>query len=137
VLVPQGFRGTLADDDARSHGIAGGHARHDRAVCNAKVFDPIDLKLTVYDRHRIAPHLRCTRLMVVSGGRIANEVFCAVPLRLPGMTSRFVKGRSAAELPISRQSSTHATAAFQVVRVGQRIGLDQYSVVGVGPGQRI
>src|ERR1700722_8319995 len=49
VLVPQGFRGTLADDDAGSHGIAGGHARHDRAVCNAKVFDPIDLKLTVYD----------------------------------------------------------------------------------------
>jgi hypothetical protein len=26
VLVPQGFRGTLADDDAGSHGIAGGHA---------------------------------------------------------------------------------------------------------------
>jgi hypothetical protein len=43
VLVPQGFRGTLTDDDAGSHGIAGGHARHDRAVCNAKVFDPIDL----------------------------------------------------------------------------------------------
>src|ERR1700733_1285446 len=29
------------------------------------------------------------------------------------MTSRFVNGRSAAELPISRQSSTHATAAFR------------------------
>src|ERR1700733_13821314 len=29
------------------------------------------------------------------------------------MTSRFVKGRSAAEFPIARQSSTHATAAFR------------------------
>src|SRR6202022_4782722 len=28
--ISQGFRGTLADDDAGSHGIAGGHARHDR-----------------------------------------------------------------------------------------------------------
>jgi hypothetical protein len=74
-MVPQGFGGTLADDDAGSHGVAGGHAWHDRAVCNAKVFDPIDLKLTVYDRHLIAPHFRGTRLMVVSGGRIANEVF--------------------------------------------------------------
>ena len=37
----------------------------------------------------------------------------AAPLRLPGMTSRFVKGRSGAELPISRQSSTHDTAAFR------------------------
>src|SRR6476661_5636711 len=75
VFLPEDFRGTLADDDAGSHGIAGGHARHDRAVCNAKVFDPVDLKLTVYDRHRIAPRFRGTRLMVVSGGRIANEVF--------------------------------------------------------------
>src|ERR1700694_6328281 len=75
VLIPQGFCGTLADDDAGSHGIAGGHARHDRAVCDAKVFDSIDLKLAVYDRHRIAPHFRGTRLMMVSRGRIANEVF--------------------------------------------------------------
>jgi hypothetical protein len=66
---------TLTDDDARSHGIAGGHTRHYRAVCNAKVFDSIDFKLAVYDRHRIASHFHGTRPMVVSGGRIANEVF--------------------------------------------------------------
>src|ERR1700722_18798357 len=41
VFLPEDFSGAFADDDARSHGIAGGHARHDRAVCNAKVFDPI------------------------------------------------------------------------------------------------
>jgi hypothetical protein len=35
------------------------------------------------------------------------------PFSAPGITSRFVKGRSAAELPISRQSSTQATAAFR------------------------
>jgi hypothetical protein len=80
VLVPQGIGRTLADDDAGSHGIAGGHARHDRAVGNAKVFDPIDLKLNVYDRHRIASHFRGTRLMVVSGGRIANEVMLFGPV---------------------------------------------------------
>ena len=75
MVASQCLCGAFADDDARSHGIAGGHARHDRAICNAKVFDPIDLKLTVYDRHRIAPHFRGTPLMVVSGGFIANEVF--------------------------------------------------------------
>jgi hypothetical protein len=75
VLVAQGFCGTLADDDAGSHGISGGHARHDRGVCDAQIFDSIDPKLAVYDRHRIAPHFRGTGLMVVSGGRIANEIF--------------------------------------------------------------
>jgi hypothetical protein len=49
--------------------------RHDRAVCDAKVFDSIDLKLAVYDRHRIAPHFCGTSLMPVRSGRIANEVF--------------------------------------------------------------
>jgi hypothetical protein len=34
---------TFADDDAGSHGIAGRHPRHDRAICDAKVFDSIDL----------------------------------------------------------------------------------------------
>src|ERR1700730_956050 len=33
--------------------------------------------------------------------------------RLPGVTSRLVNGRSAAELPISRQSCTQAIAAFK------------------------
>jgi hypothetical protein len=65
----------LADDDARSHGVAGRHVRHNGAVRDAKVFNSIDLELGVYDRHRIAPLFCGTRLMVVSNCRIANEVF--------------------------------------------------------------
>ena len=34
------------------------------------------------------------------------------PFKLPGITSRFAKGRKAEEFPISRHSSTHTTAAF-------------------------
>jgi hypothetical protein len=68
------FAGALADDDAGSHGVAGGHSRHYRAVCDAKVFNAMNLKLGVYDRHRIAPHLGGTRLMEVGRGCIANEV---------------------------------------------------------------
>src|SRR5260221_4926831 len=37
----------------------------------------------------------------------------AAPFRLPGITSHLVNGRSAAELPISRQSCTQAIAAFR------------------------
>src|SRR5580692_11843953 len=136
-MVPQGFRGALADDDAGSHGVAGGHARHDRAVCNAKVFDPIDLKLTVYDRHRIAPHCRGTRLMVVSEAASRMKFSSAAPLRLPGMTSRFVKGRSAAELPISRQTSTHATAAFRSSGWDSVLASICRRSSGLGPVKRI
>jgi hypothetical protein len=44
VLSPQDLCGALVDDDAGSHGVAGGHAWHDGPIRDAKVFDPIDLK---------------------------------------------------------------------------------------------
>src|SRR5260370_3343709 len=37
----------------------------------------------------------------------------SAPVKLPGITSRLLYARSGAEFPISRQSSTHATAAFR------------------------
>jgi hypothetical protein len=55
--------------------FAGRHARHDRAICDAKVLDSIDPKLGIYDRHPIAPHFCGTSLMPVRSGRIANKVF--------------------------------------------------------------
>src|SRR5258708_31871686 len=74
VCGAQEFASAFADDDAGSHGVSGRDTRHDRAIGDAKVFDSIDLKLGVYHRHRIAPHLGSTRLMEVSRGSIANEV---------------------------------------------------------------
>jgi hypothetical protein len=61
----------------------------------------------------------------------------AVPLRLPGMTSRFVKGRSAAELPISRQSSTPATAAFRSSGWDSVLASICIGSSGLGPVKRI
>src|SRR5215510_54814 len=75
MVVAQNLCGTLADDDAGSHGIACGHSWHHGTICDAKVFDSIHLKLGVDNRHRISSHLRGTRLMVVCDGRVADEVF--------------------------------------------------------------
>jgi hypothetical protein len=61
----------------------------------------------------------------------------AAPLRLPGMTSRFVKGRSAAELPISRQSSTQATAAFRSSAWDSVLASICIGSSGLGPVKRI
>src|SRR5215831_2658191 len=41
VIRSQGIYGALADEHAGSHGVAGGHARHDRSICDAKVVDAI------------------------------------------------------------------------------------------------
>jgi hypothetical protein len=38
---PDDLCGTLADDDAGRHGVAGGHARHDRPIGDTQVFDSI------------------------------------------------------------------------------------------------
>src|SRR5882762_8645588 len=135
VFLLEHFCGTFADDDAGSHGIAGGHARHDRAVRNAKVFDPIDLKLTVYDRHRIAPHFRGTRLMVVGGGRIANEVFQCSSSQVARHDFAFCEGSKRRRIADLATNFHVRYCGLQVVRVGQCIGLDLYKVVGIGSSQ--
>ena len=48
---PQDLSGALADDDAWSHGVAGGHAQHNGPVRDAKVLDSIDPKPAIDDRH--------------------------------------------------------------------------------------
>jgi hypothetical protein len=55
VVTPQEFSGTFADDQARSHGVAGGHTRHDGAIVDSEILDSIDLKFGVHNRHGIAP----------------------------------------------------------------------------------
>jgi len=49
VVTPQNFSGTLADDDAGSHCVARGHARHDGAVGDSEILDSIDLKFGVHN----------------------------------------------------------------------------------------
>jgi hypothetical protein len=61
----QYFSGALADDDAGSHGVAGRHARHDRSIGNAQVFDSTDLEVGVNHRHGGTSHFGGTCLMPV------------------------------------------------------------------------
>jgi hypothetical protein len=53
----QNLCGTLANDDAWRHRVACCDAGHDGTISDTQVLDPIDIKLAVYDRHGIAPHL--------------------------------------------------------------------------------
>jgi len=49
VVTPQDFSSTFADDDAGSHGVAGGHTRHDGAIGDSEILNSIDLKLGVHN----------------------------------------------------------------------------------------
>ena len=82
VFGPQYLSCTLADDDTGSHGVSSHHARHDRAIRDAKIVDSIDLKVSVYDRQGIATHFCRTRLMAVSTGFVADEVFQFSPFQV-------------------------------------------------------
>src|SRR5882724_8219437 len=59
----------------------------------------------------------------------------AAPLRLPGMTSRFVKGSKRSRIANLATKFHVRYCGLQVVRVGQCIGLDLNKVVGIGSGQ--
>src|SRR5258708_26672699 len=61
----------------------------------------------------------------------------ATPFKLPGITSRLVKGRSEAELPISRQSSTHALAAFMSFGCDRVLASIWIGSSGLGPIKRM
>ena len=61
----QNLAGPFANDDARSHGVTRGHARHDGPICDAEVLDSIDLKLGIYNGHGVAPHLCGAGLLVI------------------------------------------------------------------------
>src|SRR5258708_16541334 len=65
VIGYQYFSGAFADNDAGSHCVTCGHARHNRSVGNAQVFDSIYLEIAAYYRHRITSHLGSTCLMPV------------------------------------------------------------------------
>src|ERR1700723_766710 len=59
----------------------------------------------------------------------------AAPLSSPGMTCAFCEGSKHSRIA-NLATKFHARyCGLQVVRVGQRIGLDLYRVVGVGSGQ--
>jgi hypothetical protein len=60
------FPGALADDDAGSHGVAGGDTWHDRPIRDTKSFDSINFKIAINHRHGVSAHLGGTRL---NGGR--------------------------------------------------------------------
>ena len=66
---------TLTDDDTGRHGVTSRHARHDRAIRDAKVADSVDLEVGVLDRQGIATDFCSAGLMVVGTGCVANELF--------------------------------------------------------------
>ena len=104
---------TLADDHARGQSVAGRYSRHNRSIRDAKVVDPVHSQIAVHHRHGSPPifavPVSCQKLVAAS----QPERSSSAPFRLPGITSRLANGRSGAELPTSRQSSTHAIAALK------------------------
>src|SRR5260370_2805813 len=61
----------------------------------------------------------------------------AAPLRLPGITSRLTNGLSGPELPISRQSSTQAIAAFISSGCANVLASISIGSVGLAPVRRM
>ena len=76
-LVPrfQNFSRSFTDDHARGHRIAGGYARHDRAIRNAKVGDSVHFEVAIYNRHAITTNPGSAGLVMICNGCIANELF--------------------------------------------------------------
>jgi len=75
ILRSQDLGGPLANDDAGSLRIAGGHPWQDRAIRHPKVADAIDVQMVIHHRQGISAHLGRAGLMPVGYGGIA-AAFC-------------------------------------------------------------
>src|SRR5260370_17353120 len=73
--LPDHLTGTLADNHAGRHGVAGSDARHDGSVSDTKVLDSVDFEATVHYRHWVSAHLGSTGLMPIGDAGIPDEVF--------------------------------------------------------------
>ena len=80
----------------------------------------------------LAVQVWCHRLTAVFRRYLSS----AKPLTFPGTSSCFKKGRSVAELPISRQSSTTATRAFRSSGSDKRLLSMSSGSRGSGPARR-
>src|ERR1700733_9610453 len=69
--------------------------------------------------------------MVVSGGRIANEVFQCASSQVARHDFAFCEGSKRSRIANLATKFHVGYCSFQVVRVGQRIGVDLYRVVRV------
>jgi hypothetical protein len=74
MFQPQDLCGTLANDDAGSHRVAGCHAWHDGPIRDTKVCDTIDFEFAINHRHGVLAHLGGAGLVPVARGSIADKV---------------------------------------------------------------
>jgi hypothetical protein len=70
----QGLGSKLAYDYARSHRVSGNDPWHDGPIGYPQIIDPVDPKLVIHHRHRIAAHLRRTGLVPHGRNAIPNEI---------------------------------------------------------------
>src|SRR5258708_5510724 len=87
----------------------------------------------IASRPILAEHVGCQNAIAPSRTKSSS----AAPFKLPGITSRLTKGPSGAELPISRQSSTHAIEAFRSSGCDRILGSIRRGSSGLGPVRRI
>jgi hypothetical protein len=136
MLRPQDLGDTLANDDAGSHGVAGGHPWHDRAIRHTKVADSIDVQMAIHHRQGISAHLGRAGLMPVGYGGIADEAFELCPFQVAW--HHLAPGEGAKRGGVADLSAQfHAGSdSLQIVWVRQKIGLNLDGVERIGPHQK-
>ncbi len=124
----QYLAGTLADDDAGSHCVAGCHARHDGTIRDAKIVYSIDLEVTVHDGHGIASHLSGARLMGESRGGISNEVLKIGAFKIARHDFAFHVTPKRCRISDFAADFNAKDHCFHIVWVGQTIVMNLYRI---------
>jgi hypothetical protein len=135
VYNPQDLSRTFADDDARGHGVASCHARHDRAIGNAKVVNSINLEIVVDNRHRIATHLGGAGLVMIGNGSIADEVLERGPFQLARHHLALGKWPQCGGVAYFAAEFYTDDCGSEIVGMRKEIRFNLYRIQGIGPGQ--
>jgi hypothetical protein len=126
---------TLTDDDAGRHGVTRHHARHDRAIRDAKVVDSVDLEVGVHDRRGIATHFCGACLMVVSTGCVADELFKRRAFQVARHDLAFCVRSKRSRIANFAAKLDTSYCSLHIIWVRQQIGLYLHGVVRIGHRQ--
>jgi hypothetical protein len=111
------------------------YAGQDGAVSNAKVFHTINLKVAIYYRHGVAPHLGTACLVQTGLRRLTNEIFQLLRLQIAWQNLALNKGAKWHRVAYFPAKLYTCHCSLEIVGMGQRIRFDQDRIIRIGARQ--
>ena len=136
MLIPYDLCCPLSDDHTGRHGIAGGHAWHDRSIGDAKVVDAVDFEEAIHHTHGMPAHLGGRRLVPKAKCCVADVVFQLWTFQVVGNDLSPDKRTKSAGVAYLATKLYTCEGCLRIIWVTEIIRFNLNGIGGTGSGKR-